>query len=218
MWTLTKWSIIMSVIKRKSPKNKANWLHKYRYNKLNGCQHLLALYNPPSQFLVTLCSLSCLPCVMAALPKISPPTEALCPHSLCVHSTVWTSAGCRQVGSNKSTVMLRLPLGGAHLVLLLRLSTVCRNERWAWSSSRVEQSSSSSSSMMPHCTQRRRGSRCPALQTQAVARDWGNSSITKGSRWAGSVSMLVAMVNVGPNVRMMSCRQWNPIEEMWRRL
>ena len=102
----------------------------------------------------------------------------------------------------------RASSGGAHLVLLLRLSTVCRKERWAWSSSRAEQSSSSSS-MTPHCTQRRRGSRWPALQTHAVARDWGNSSITKGSRWAGSVSMLVAMANGGPKtVRMMSCRQW----------
>lgn len=97
--------------------------------------------------------------------------------------------------------MLEIPLEAAHLVLLLRLSTVCRKDRWAWSSSKVEQSSSSSS-MMPHCTQRRRGSRCPALQTQAVARDWGNSSITKGSRWAGSVSMLVAMlVNGGPKCK-----------------
>lgn len=86
--------------------------------------------------------------------------------------------------------------GGAPLVLLLRLSRVCRKERWAWSSSREEQPSSSSS-MMPHCMQRRRGSRCSALQTQAVASDWGNSSITNGSRWAGSVSMLVAMVNGG---------------------
>lgn len=89
---------------------------------------------------------------------------------------------------------------GAHLVLFLKLSNVCRKERWAWSSSSVE-ASSSSSSMMPHCTQRRRGSRWPALQTQAVASDWGNSSITKGSRWAGRVSMLVAMANRGPNVR-----------------
>lgn len=95
----------------------------------------------------------------------------------------------------------------AHLVLLLRLSTVCKNDLWAWSSSRLEQSSSSSS-MMPHCTQRRRGSRRPALQTQAVARDWGNSSITKGSKWAGSVSMLVAMVNRSTNVRMKRCREW----------
>lgn len=91
-------------------------------------------------------------------------------------------------------------------MLLLRLSTVCKNDLWAWSSSRLEQSSSSSS-MMPHCTQRRRGSRRPALQTQAVARDWGNSSITKGSKRAGSVSMLVAMVNRGTNVRMMRCRE-----------
>lgn len=95
---------------------------------------------------------------------------------------------------------------GAHLVLLLRLSTVCKNDLWAWSSSSLEQSSSSSS-MMPHCTQRRRGSRRPALQTQAVARDWGNSSITKGSKRAGSVSMLVAMVNRGTNVRTMRCRE-----------
>lgn len=95
---------------------------------------------------------------------------------------------------------------GAHLVLLLRLSTVCKNDLWAWSSSRLEQSSSSSS-MMPHCTQRRRGSRRPALQTQAVARDWGNSSITRGSKRAGSVSMLVAMVNRGTNVRMTRCRE-----------
>lgn len=100
----------------------------------------------------------------------------------------------------------QIPSGRAHLVLLLRLSTVCKKDLWAWSSSRVEQSSSSSS-MIPHCTQRRRGSRCPALHTQAVARDWGNSSITKGSRWAGSVSMLVAMVNGGPNARMTSCRE-----------
>lgn len=96
---------------------------------------------------------------------------------------------------------------GAHLVLLLRLSTVCKNDLWAWSSSRLEQpSSSSSSSMMPHWTQRRRGSRRPALQTQAVAREWGNSSITKGSKWAGSVSVLVAMVNRGTIVRMMRRR------------
>lgn len=91
-------------------------------------------------------------------------------------------------------------------MLLLRLSTVCKNDLWAWSSSRLEQSSSSSS-MMPHCTQRRRGSRRPALQTQAVARDWGNSSITKGSKRAGSVSMLVAMVNRGTNVRVTRCRE-----------
>lgn len=59
---------------------------------------------------------------------------------------------------------------------------------------------------MPHWTQRRRGSRWPALQTQAVARDWGNSSITKGSKWAGSVSVLVAMVNRGTNGRLMRGR------------
>lgn len=100
----------------------------------------------------------------------------------------------------------RTSQGGAHLVLLFRVSTVWRNERRAWSSSRVEHSSSSSSSMMPHCTQRRRGSRSPARQMHAVTSEWGNSSITKGSRWAGSVSMLVAMMKSGLTV--MKRRSW----------
>lgn len=143
--------------------------------------------------------------------KISPPTRFQV-STVCIHQAVdicWSSNRLQgsQIGQTCHS-RARSFSGGVHLVLLLRLSTVCRKDRWAWSSSRVEQSSSSSS-MMPHCTQRRRGSRCPALQTQAVARDWGNSSITKGSRWAGSVSMLVAMVNSGPNVRRMSCRQWS---------
>lgn len=133
-------------------------------------------------------------------------------NTVCIRNTVdicWSPDWLQgsQIGQTRYN-HARTSSEGAHLVLLLRLSTVCRKDRWAWSSSRVEQSSSSSS-MMPHCTQRRRGSRCPALQTQAVARDWGNSSITKGSRWAGSVSMLVAMVNSGPNVRMMSWREWS---------
>lgn len=144
--------------------------------------------------------------------KVSPPTEAVHQHSL--HPWYcWLSVGPpewlqrSQIGQTRHS-HARSSFGGAHLVLLLRLSTVCKKDRWAWSSSRVEQSSSSSS-MMPHCTQRRRGSRCPALQTHAVARDWGNSSITKGSRWAGSVSMLVAMVNGGPNVMRTSWRGWS---------
>lgn len=138
-----------------------------------------------------------------AFTKISTPTQSVQPESIIPLTSVGHQTGCKGKPdrSNPSQSLPQLPRGGAHLVLLLRLSTVCRKERWAWSSSRVEQSSSSSS-MMPHCTQRRRGSRCPALQTQAVARDWGNSSITNGSRWAGSVSMLVAMLDGGPNVRM----------------
>lgn len=135
-------------------------------------------------------------------------TRAFEVSTVCIRNTVdicWSPDCGSQIGQTCRS-HATTSTGGAHLVLLLRLSTVCRKDRRAWSSSKVEQSSSSSS-MMPHCTQRRRGSRCPALQTQAVARDWGNSSITKGSRWAGSVSMLVAMVNGGPNVRMMSCRE-----------
>ncbi|TNN30589.1 hypothetical protein EYF80_059259 [Liparis tanakae] len=34
---------------------------------------------------------------------------------------------------------------------------------------------------------------------EAAARDRGNSSISKGSRWAGGVSTLFAMVSGGPN-------------------
>lgn len=168
----------------------------------------LPLFRFSTQCILICCHLWCPP-VVTDLPKYHHHRViADCFQIYCWHLLVSRLVAGKPDKSNTSQSCSNSLPGRAHLVLLLRLSTVCKKDRWAWSSSRVEQSSSSSS-MMPHCTQRRRGSRCLALHTQAVARDWGNSSITKGSRWAGSVSMLVAMVNGGPNARMMSCREWS---------